>query len=93
MNTKQSAIIGWVAYTAAFAIGGGIGLYRYKYAPGGRRDREAAADKLRQEEAIREAEEENRIREQRRLAAIESAVKQRAEDQQVFNTQSQSQER
>ncbi|CDF35475.1 unnamed protein product [Chondrus crispus] len=68
MNTKQSFTIGWIAYTAAFGIGGGLGIYKYWYAPGGRKEREAAADLRRAEEAAREAEEEQRIREERRRA-------------------------
>lgn len=66
MNTKQSTIVGWLAYTLAFGIGGGIGYYKYWYAPGGRKDREEIADKQRSIEAAREAEEEQKIREQRR---------------------------
>lgn len=69
MNTKQSATVGWIAYTAAFAIGGGLGVYKYWYAPGGRKEREAEADRRRAEEAAREAEEEQRIREERRRAS------------------------
>lgn len=66
--------MGWIAYTAAFAIGGGIGIYKYRYAPGGRRDRELEADRQRQEEAAREAMEENRIREERRKERLLSAA-------------------
>lgn len=65
MNTKSSATVGWIAYTAAFVIGGGIGIYKYQYAPGGRRDREKAADEQRRKEEAMEAEEEARIRAER----------------------------
>lgn len=68
MNTRQSVTVGWMAYTAAFAVGGGLGIYKYWYAPGGRKDREAEADRKRAEEEALEAEEENRIREERRRA-------------------------
>lgn len=74
MNTKQSVIIGWTAYTAAFAVGGGIGIYKYRYGPGGRMDREKEADKIREEEAKLEAEEEHRIR-QKRLTAKNLSTK------------------
>lgn len=67
MNTKKSFIIGWAAYTIAFTVGGGIGIYNYWYKPGGRLDRQRAADLQRQEEAKQEAIEEERIRQQRRL--------------------------
>lgn len=67
MNTKSSAIAGWIAYVGAFGIGGGIGIYKVVYAPGGRRDRERDADLEREKEVAREAEDENRIREQRRM--------------------------
>lgn len=76
MNTKSSVIYGWLAYTAAFAIGGGIGYYNYFYKPGGRMDRERVADYVREREAIREADEENRIREERRLRKLEQESKQ-----------------
>lgn len=66
MNTKSSFIFGWVAYTVAFTVGGGIGIYNYWYKPGGRRDRERAADEQREKEAQLEAIEEERIRQQRR---------------------------
>lgn len=68
MNTKQSVTVGWTAYTAAFAIGGGLGIYKYWYAPGGRKEREAEADRQRAAEAAREAQDEHRIREERRRA-------------------------
>lgn len=67
MNTKSSVVFGWVAYTAAFAVGGGIGYYNFYYKPGGRRDRERMEDEQRAIEAAREAEEEERIRQQRQL--------------------------
>lgn len=70
MNTKRSVTVGWMAYTAAFAVGGGLGIYKYWYAPGGRKDREAEADRKRAEEEAREAEEENRIREERRAKGL-----------------------
>lgn len=70
MNTKSSVIYGWVAYTIAFTVGGGIGIYKYWYAPGGRKEREEEADRIRAEEAAREAEEEARIREERRLQKL-----------------------
>ncbi|KAI0562686.1 hypothetical protein FGB62_55g059 [Gracilaria domingensis] len=71
MNTKSSVIYGWVAYTVAFVVGGGIGIHRYWNGPGGRKEREAEAEKKRVEEAAREAEEEARIREERRLEKLE----------------------
>lgn len=67
MNTKGSAVIGWAAYVSAFAIGGGIGIYKFWYSPGGRLDRELEADRKRELEAAREAEDETRIREERRI--------------------------
>lgn len=67
MNTKQSFVYGWVAYTIAFTVGGGIGIYNYWYKPGGRLDRQRAADAQRQREAEQEAIEEERIRRQRRI--------------------------
>lgn len=73
MNTKRSFLFGWLAYTAAFAIGGGIGVYKFVYAPGGRRDRQMQADLQREKEAALEAEEEDRIREQRRLHRLEQS--------------------
>lgn len=73
MNTKGSFLFGWIAYTAAFAIGGGIGVYKFVYAPGGRRDRQKQADRQREMEAAREAEEEARIREERRLRQLEES--------------------
>lgn len=66
MNTKKSSIIGWAAYTAAFIVGGGIGIYRYWYAPGGRADREKEFEKLQQEQAVKDAIEEERIRQERK---------------------------
>lgn len=66
MNTKGSVIYGWVAYTAAFAIGGGLGWYHYFHGPGGRNEREQRADMAREREAAREAIEEERIRQERR---------------------------
>lgn len=65
MNTKSSTIVGWLAYIAAFSAGGGFALHRYWNAPGGRKDREAEADRVRAEEAAREAIEEERIRKER----------------------------
>jgi hypothetical protein len=65
MNTKASFGLGWVAYTAAFGVGGAVGWRRYYYAPGGRRDREKAAERA---EAVREREEaefEERVRAER----------------------------
>lgn len=71
MNTKKSSLIGWVAYTAAFIVGGGIGIYRYWYAPGGRADREKEFEKLREQEAAMEAIQEERIRQERRAAKLQ----------------------
>lgn len=68
MNTKSSVAVGWAAYTVAFAVGGGYGIHRYWNGPGGRREREAEADRVRAEQAAKEAVEEDRIRRQRALA-------------------------
>lgn len=92
MNTTRSVVVGWVAYTAAFVVGGGIGLYKYKYAPGGRRDREIVADKLRQEEAVREAEEEDRVRKERKLSGIDAPAYGLTGNQLALKAHSQSQE-
>ncbi len=73
MNTKASFTVGWIAYTAAFAIGGAIAIHRYWNGPGGRREREEAADRLRAEQAAREAVEEERIRRERAAAKLRAA--------------------
>ena len=74
MNTKVSTTVGWVAYTAAFCIGGGYALHRYWNGPGGRKEREAEADRLRAEEEAREAEEEEKIRRLRAATKLASSV-------------------
>lgn len=74
MNTKNSVIYGWIAYTSAFIVGGGLGIYKYWHKPGGRKDRELEADKIRAEEVAREAEEEARIRQERSLEKIQKAT-------------------
>lgn len=66
MNTKTSFMLGWMSYTAAFVVGGAIGVYNYKYRPGGRADREKAAEQERKRQEELEAIEEEKIREQLR---------------------------
>lgn len=67
MNTKASVTVGWIAYTVAFLVGGGYAINRYWNAPGGRREREEAADRARAQDAARELLEEERIRSQKAL--------------------------
>lgn len=82
MNTKGSVIYGWITYTAAFAIGGGLGWYHYFYGPGGRNEREQRVDLARKREAAREAIEEERIREERRQKKVRQQLTQ--VDHQVY---------
>lgn len=72
MNTKASVGMGWLIYTAAFCVGGGYGLYKYYYQPGGRKDREEVAERERLRREAEEAEYEERIREERRRQAARS---------------------
>lgn len=65
MNTKSSSLAGWIAYTLAFAVGGYIGIDRYWNGPGGRKEREAEADRKDQEREAMEKEYEDRVRRER----------------------------
>ncbi len=65
MNTKSSSIAGWLAYIAAFGVGGYIGIHRYWNRPGGRKEREAEADRKDQEREAMEKAYEDRVRRER----------------------------
>lgn len=61
MNTKSSALVGWLSYTAAFAVG----YFVFFNGSGGRKEKIAEADRLLKEREEREKIEEDRIRAQR----------------------------
>jgi hypothetical protein len=72
MNTKRSVMYGWVAYTAAFAVGGAIGWHRYYYKPGGRKDREEAVETEEAASAAADKRYEEEVRRARRTQSAES---------------------
>jgi len=61
MNTKSSALVGWLSYTAAFAVG----YFVFFNGSGGRKEKIAEADRLLREREEREKIEEDRIRAER----------------------------
>lgn len=74
MNTKASWAVGWFTYTAAYGAGAAYAIDRYWNETGGRREREAEADRIRAEQAAQEAIDEERIRQERRLAKQQAAA-------------------
>lgn len=71
MNTKSSTIAGWIAYTVAFGVGAYYGINRYWNKPGGRKDREAEADRKRAEEEVQERLYEERVRKERAMSKLQ----------------------
>lgn len=66
--------IGWAAYSSAFSSGASYGYYRYMYAPGGRAERQAAADTAFTEEEAAKKERYKVFRAERRAAAEAEAT-------------------
>ncbi|OSX68906.1 hypothetical protein BU14_2111s0001 [Porphyra umbilicalis] len=74
MNTKRSVAAGWAAYASAVAVGASYGYYRYMYGPGGRAERQAAADAAFAAQEAADQEHYTAIRAERTAAAEAAAA-------------------